>query len=331
MRRAAARLLAAGLALILAASGATCRGTLISHAKPVKPLRGGSSSDADLHAREAEAAGGWLDVKVAGDDWGRGYEIPLTVAGILVDSPCWSGPEGVPGEEFEAAPRPVLIRYYDLANGGIDNLVKARPGAPELSGLWQLTVGINGREWTFCAHRGIWSFPDDGSPFGEPMAVHQQGLSNASSTELRSLMQEVTEHYQPAAFDVFGHTSIEFAQEVALALTGRDVPRQVVVPVVEVHGMAEGFTRSEITQHNRTANVVHFPTALRGEGSKRLADIFRNWGRRPPSHMRLGPSGEELGPHLPGPANNYFEPPPGRLVAGPHAEPWLLAAAEAGF
>ena len=147
----------------------------------VSALRGGSSSGSGLRVREEEAAGGWLDLSASENSaeaagWNP-LEPPLTVAGTLDDPACWSGAEGVAGEQNESGPSPVSVRYYDLTEGVIFNLTQTMPGSPNLSGLWQLTVGLRGREWTFDAHRGIWSFPEHDSPYGDPMAVVQQERS----------------------------------------------------------------------------------------------------------------------------------------------------------
>eukprot|EP00290_Baffinella_frigidus_P059439 CAMPEP_0180379816 /NCGR_PEP_ID=MMETSP0989-20121125/25600_1 /TAXON_ID=697907 /ORGANISM="non described non described, Strain CCMP2293" /LENGTH=283 /DNA_ID=CAMNT_0022379023 /DNA_START=58 /DNA_END=906 /DNA_ORIENTATION=- len=153
--------------------------------------------------------------------------------------------------------------------------------------------------------------------------------TEVSSSELRDLMVKLQGRYTPADFDAFAHTSIDFAEDVSRALTGDGILREVPVPVLMLDAEGDGVEWGDMARHSRTATVAHFPESMRTPAVTRLSALFALWGKRPPTHMRLGPSGEEIGPYLPNLLDGYWEPGVGRLVVGSPGDADLLQAREA--
>ncbi len=109
-----------------------------------------------------------------------------------------------------------------------------------------------------------------------------------------------------------------------MLLTKQMMPRQATVPI-PLYVEDDEMEMSDVTRHNITVNVTHFPPELDRVAGFRLSDMFRLWGKRLPTKMELGPQFEPIGPFLPSVANAYREPPDGKLFVGMPAEPWLLA------
>ena len=158
--------------------------------------------------------------------------------------------------------------------------------------------------------------------------MSQATPTKVSNSELRDLMMKLQGRYDPEGFDVFAHTSIDFAEEVSQALTGHEILREFTVPVLIIDKDGDGVEWGDIEQYSRTATVAHFPEAMRNPTTDRLSSLFRLWGKRPPNHMRLGPSGEQIGPYLPNMLDGYWEPADGQLVVGSPADADLLEARE---
>ena len=223
----------------------------------------------------------------------------------------------------------VRVKYYDLACGATHNISDAFPEQPRISGLWQLALRVHGREYTFCAHRGVIIYPPKRSPFGHAMVARRVGHTPLRDDEVLRSLRTLHHRFNPLTFDPYRCTSIDFCEQLAKIIMrdedeggvgGRNIiPRSICTPILlcaDNDGQAAtlgvvGAPGSCASIHSREVNVTHLPVDLDPDIGAALGVMYQKWGQRPPNRMRLGPLGEEIGPFLPSVLSDYWEPPPG--------------------
>ena len=223
----------------------------------------------------------------------------------------------------------VRVKYYDLASGATHNISDAFPEQPRISGLWQLALRVHGREYTFCAHRGVIIYPPKRSPFGHAMVARRVGHTPLRDDEVLRSLRTLHHRFNPLTFDPYRCTSIDFCEQLAKIIMsdedeggvgGRNIiPRSICTPILlcaDDDGQAAtlgvmGAPGSCASIHSREVNVTHLPVDLDPDIGAALGVMYQKWGQRPPNRMRLGPNGEEIGPFLPSVLSDYWEPPPG--------------------
>lgn len=121
----------------------------------------------------------------------------------------------------------VHLYVYDLSIGLAKELSPALLGN-ELPGMWHTSIVVHGTEYFF-GSMGIDSCPAGRTDLQEPDKVISLGRSELPHDVFVDYIQQLGEYsYKGSTYDLLRHNCNNFSQDVALFLTGKSIPREIL-------------------------------------------------------------------------------------------------------
>ncbi|XP_070381747.1 uncharacterized protein [Dermacentor albipictus] len=121
----------------------------------------------------------------------------------------------------------VQLYVYDLSKGLAKKLSPALLGR-QLPGVWHTSIVVRGREYFF-GSTGIDSCPAGRTILQEPDKVISLGRTELPHRVFLDYIRELGEtSYKGSTYNLFRHNCNNFSQDVALFLTGKSIPREIL-------------------------------------------------------------------------------------------------------
>ncbi|KAL3216493.1 hypothetical protein MRX96_033042 [Rhipicephalus microplus] len=166
----------------------------------------------------------------------------------------------------------VLLYVYDLSKGLAKKLSPALLGK-ELPGVWHTSIVVRGTEYFF-GSTGIDSCPAGKTTLQIPDQVISLGRTELPHDVFLEYIDELGKStYKGSTYNLFRHNCNNFSQDVAMFLTGKSIPREILELPGRLPAHADGQHAGAFLRASRDQCGQGAGTRLSGRGAAKLEGI----------------------------------------------------------
>jgi len=127
----------------------------------------------------------------------------------------------------ESATFPVHLYIYDMSKGMAKTISQSLLGF-QIPGLWHTAIVVHGREYFF-GGMGIQHCPPMTTMLGEPDETKLLGRTEITKPLFEDYLQSLADDtYHASKYDIFKQNCNNFSNELALFLTGKEIPPHIL-------------------------------------------------------------------------------------------------------